>query len=245
MEIRRGLFHERCEVSNAALGKPGMTKEYRVKLPDPSLLLITDCRQARRPLQDIVTAALVAGCRWVSLREKDLPQDEQILLARARAPPAHAHGAMLMLHGEAALAKAAGADGVHLPSGSDPAAARGLIGPGKLMGVSIHTVTEAEAIDPAFVDYALAGPAFETASKPGYGPEIGRKGFFEIACAARVPVLAIGGINAARLGEFIAAGAAGVAVMGGVMRAADPAREVGALIATLQGSLAMSARGKF
>jgi len=60
-----------------------------------------------------------------------------------------------------------------------------------------------------------------------------------------VPVLVIGGINAARLGEFIAAGAAGVAVMGGVMRAADPAREVGALIATLQGSLAMSARGKF
>ena len=92
--------------------------------------------------------------------------------------------------------------------------------------MSIHTVTEAEAIDPACVDYALAGPAFETASKPGYGPEIGRKGFAEIARAARVPVLAIGGINAARVGELLAAGAAGVAVMGGVMRAADPAQEV-------------------
>ena len=94
---------------------------------------------------------------------------------------------------------------------------------------------------PAFVDYALAGPAFETASKPGYGPEIGRKGLAEIARAARVPVLAIGGINAARIGELIAAGAAGVAVMGGVMRAADPAQEVRALIATLKGSLAIRA----
>jgi thiamine-phosphate pyrophosphorylase len=56
-----------------------------------------------------------------------------------------------------------------------------------------------------------------------------------------VPVLAIGGINAARVGELIAAGAAGVAVMGGVMRAADPAQEVKALIATLKGSLAIRA----
>ena len=115
------------------------------------------------------------------------------------------------------------------------------IGPGKLVGVSIHTVTEAEAIAPAFVDYALAGPAFETASNPGYGPEIGHKGFAEIARTAPVPVLAIGGINAARIGELIAAGAAGVAVMGGVMRATDPAQEVKALIATLKGSLAIRA----
>jgi thiamine-phosphate pyrophosphorylase len=57
----------------------------------------------------------------------------------------------------------------------------------------------------------------------------------EIARAARVPVLAIGGINTARVGEVIAVGCAGVAVMGGVMRAADPAREVGALITTLNG----------
>jgi thiamine-phosphate pyrophosphorylase len=215
-----------------------------VQLPDPPLLLVTDRRQARRPLKDIVAEALRAGCRWVSLREKDLPQDEQILLARTLAPLARAHGAKLTLHGEAALAELAGADGVHLPAGVDPVASRTLVGAGKLMGVSIHTVTEAEAIDPAVVDYALAGPAFETASKPGYGPEIGRKGLAEIARAARVPVLAIGGINTARVGELIAAGAAGVAVMGGVMRAADPAQEVGALIATLTGSLAIRAPRK-
>ena len=206
-----------------------------MSLPDPPLLLVTDRAQARHPLAEIVAAALTSGCRWVSLREKDLPEDEQVPLFRSLLPVAHRYGARLVLHGEVALAKLAGADGVHLPAGGDAAAARARMGPGKLIGVSIHTVTEAEAIDPQAIDYALAGPAFETPSKPGYGPEIGRKGLYEIARASRAPVFAIGGINAARVGEVIAAGCAGVAVMGGVMRAVDPGLEVGALVATLQG----------
>jgi len=178
----------------------------------------------------------LAGCRWVSMREKDLSADDQIALARTLLPNARRHGARLTVHGDAALAKACGADGVHLPAGSDPARSRAMLGSGKLIGVSIHTVTEAEAIDPAAVDYAIAGPAFETASKPGYGPEIGRKGLAEIAHAARVPVLAIGGINVARVAEVLAAGPAGVAVMGGVMRAADPGQAMKALLATVAGT---------
>jgi thiamine-phosphate pyrophosphorylase len=216
----------------------------RVTLPNPPLLLVTDRRQARRPLPEIVAAALGAGCRWISLREKDLPEDEQVPLARLLLPMIRRHGAHLSIHGAAALAKLAGVDGVHLPSGADAAAARAELGRQKLIGVSIHTVTEAEAIDPAVVDYALAGPAFETVSKPGYGPEIGRKGLFEMARAARVPLLAIGGINTLRVAEVIAAGCAGVAVMGGVMRAADPSVEVGALVATLNGSQAIGGRGR-
>jgi thiamine-phosphate pyrophosphorylase len=204
-----------------------------MKLPAPPLLLVTDRHQAWLPLAEVVTAALAAGCRWVSLREKDLSEDDQIAQARTLLPIARRHGACLMLHGEAALAKHCGVDGVHLAAGSDPAAARKLLGPDKLIGVSIHTITEAEAIDPAAVDYAIAGPAYETASKPGYGPEIGRKGLAEIAGAARVPIVAIGGINPVRAAEVLAAGPAGIAVMGSVMRAADPAQEVRALLATV------------
>ena len=211
-----------------------------MRLPNPPLLVVTDRRQARRGLPETVGAALNAGCRWISLREKDLPDDEQVPLARLLLPLTRRHGAALTLHGEAELAKLAGVDGVHLSSGADPAAARVLLGPEKLVGVSIHTVTEAEAIDPATVDYALAGPAFETVSKPGYGPEIGRKGLAEMARICRVPLLAIGGINTLRVAEVLAAGCAGVAVMGGVMRAADPGSETGALVATLQGSAATS-----
>jgi thiamine-phosphate pyrophosphorylase len=64
----------------------------------------------------------------------------------------------------------------------------------------------------------------------------------DIIRAARVPVLAIGGITAPRVSEVVAAGAAGVAVMGGIMRAADPGREVSALIAALAAALARRAR---
>jgi len=210
-----------------------------MRIPDPPLLLVTDRRQARCTLDGIVAAAIAGGCRWVSLREKDLPEDEQALLARRLLPPIHAVAARLLIHGDAALAGLAGADGVHLSAGADAAAARARLGRDKLIGISIHSVGEATAIVPAHVDYALAGPAFETASKPGYGPEIGHKGLAEIACAAPVPVLAIGGINALRVPELIAAGAAGVAVMGGVMRASDPGTEVRGLIAALRGSPAI------
>ena len=204
-----------------------------MRLPDPPLLLITDRRQARWPLVEIVARAITVGCRWISVREKDLSESEQIALLRTLLPIASRYGARVSLHGEAALSKAANADGVHLSAQSDPIAARRLLGAGKLIGVSIHTVTEAEAIDPGVVDYAIAGPAFETTSKPGYGPEIGRKGLAEIAAAARVPILAIGGINAMRVSEVIAAGPVGIAVMGGVMRAADPRQEMKALLATV------------
>jgi len=204
-----------------------------MRLPDPPFLLVTDRHQVRLPLPDVVSAALEAGCRWVSVREKDLSEDDQVELAQSLLPIARRYGACLTLHGDAALAKASGSDGVHLPAGSDATAARKLLGPAKLIGVSIHTVTEVEAIDPEIVDYAIAGPAFETPSKPGYGPEIGRKGLSEIARAAPVPVLAIGGLNATRAAEVLAAGPVGIAVMGGVMRAVDPGREVRGLLSIL------------
>ena len=212
-----------------------------LRIPDPPLLVVTDRRQARRPLAEIVSAAVAAGCRWISLREKDLPEDEQALVARRLLPVARAAGARLLIHGDAALAGHAGTDGVHLSADADAAAARTRLGRDKLIGISIHSVGEAAAIDPVHVDYALAGPAFETPSKPGYGPEIGRKGLAEIARAAPVPVLAIGGVNALRVPELLAAGAAGVAVMGGVMRAADPATEIRGVIAALRGLQAADA----
>ena len=204
-----------------------------MKLPDPPFLLVTDRHQARRPLADIVRAALVAGCRWVSLREKDLSEDEQIALVRSLLPMIRRSGARLSLHGSAEFASQCNVDGVHLAAGRDPLAARQLLGPEKLVGVSIHTITEAESIDPAGADYAIAGPAFETPSKPGYGPEIGRRGLAEISAVARVPIIAIGGLNTTRAAEVMATGTAGIAVMGSVMRAADPEREVRALLMTI------------
>jgi thiamine-phosphate pyrophosphorylase len=209
-----------------------------VRLPAPPLLLVTDRRQACAPLEEILDAAFAAGCRWVSLREKDLPAAEQIALARSLHAVARRHGAKLTLHGAAKVARAAGLDGAHLPAGSDAAAARSMLGAEALIGISVHTTEEAAAALPEDLDYAVAGPAFETASKPGYGPALGSAGIDAMVGAARVPVIAIGGIEPSNLGQTLGAGAAGVAVMGGVMRAEDVGGAVRALLAALQAAQA-------
>jgi len=204
-----------------------------VRLPVPPLLLVTDRRQARLPLEEVVERACAGGCRWVSLREKDLPADAQVALARSLMPIAQRYGARLTLHGDAALACAAGLDGVHLSAHGDAAAARSMLGPPALVGISIHSAAEATALDPAVVDYAVAGPAYLTASKPGYGPALGPDGLAAICRAARVPVVAIGGIEPQNAAAVLAAGAAGIAVMGSVMRTDDPGRVIKDLLEAL------------
>jgi len=204
-----------------------------VRLPAPPLLLVTDRTQARLPLDEVIERGCAGGCRWVSLREKDLPADAQIALAGKLKPIAQRCGARLMLHGEPGLAQAARVDGVHLPAHGDAAAARALLGSHALIGISIHSVAEATALDPAAVDYAIAGPMFPTASKPGYGPALGPEGLAAICRAAAVPVIAIGGIEADNVTQVMAAGAAGIAVMGSVMRAAEPENVIIDLLALL------------
>ncbi len=202
-----------------------------MRLPEPPFLLVTDRRQARGDILDIATAAFEAGCRWVSLREKDLPQAEQNELLRALLVCARPFQAKVTLHGDPKLARDAGADGVHLAAGSDTAAARQVVGKDALVGLSIHKADAARRVDPAVVDYVIAGPVFETTSKPGYGPALGPEGLVLIAEASPVPVIAIGGVTFETLSDCLSAGAMGVAVMGGVMRAGDPGKEIGNLLA--------------
>lgn len=203
-----------------------------MKLPDPPLLLITDRKQARKPLGDILGAAFAAGCRWASVREKDLPIADQIALAQSLLPLAREFGARLTLHGEASAAQSAGVDGVHLAAGGDAAFARAALGPDALIGLSVHT--PAGAASTSAPDYIVAGPAFETASKPGYGPALNAAGIAAIATRSPVPVIAVGGIAAGNLPEIICAGASGIAVMGGVMRADDPSAEISDLLKGLR-----------
>jgi thiamine-phosphate pyrophosphorylase len=205
-----------------------------VKLPRPPLLIITDRKQAQAPLEDILAAAFAAGCRWASVREKDLPREDQVALARHLKALASDWGARLTLHGSAALAQDAGVDGVHLPAGANAAVARDLLGRRALIGISLHKEEEAKKLDPAVVDYAVAGPAYATASKPDHGPILGMLGIERIANATSIPIIAIGGITADAIAEMRVAGAVGVAVMGGVMRAGDPHREVESLVAALE-----------
>ena len=202
-----------------------------MKLPHPPLLLVTDRKQAKLPLFGVIEAALAAGCRWISLRERDLSEPEQADLVAQLLPVARRAGACMTLHGEPSLADKCGLDGVHLRAGSDPVSARRILGRSKLVGMSLHSVAEARAIDATIINYAIAGPAFETESKPGYGPALGRDALGEIARACATPVLAIGGIDPIRAPEALACGMSGLAVMGGIMRAADPGAEVRGILA--------------
>jgi thiamine-phosphate pyrophosphorylase len=203
-----------------------------VTLPDPPLLLITDRKQARKPLADVLAATFEAGCRWASVREKDLPLPEQIALAQSLLPIARQFGAKLTLHGDATAAQDAGVDGVHLPGGCNAAAARSTLGADALIGLSVHSPVDAAAT--ASADYVVAGPAYDTVSKPGYGPALQAAGIAAIVARSSVPVIAVGGITADNLPEIIQGGAAGIAVMGGVMRAADPGAEMRDLLAALR-----------
>jgi thiamine-phosphate pyrophosphorylase len=139
-----------------------------------------------------------------------------------------------MLHGDAHLAQAAGADGVHLSARGNCVAARAIVGPRAMIGLSIHSIGETAHLRGA--DYAIVGPVFATRSKPGYGRALGRAGLSAITKASSVPVIAIGGITVDTVPEVMASGASGIAVMGGVMRADNPKAEVWGLIAALKAS---------
>lgn len=200
-------------------------------LPDPPLLLITDRTQTQSPLDEVAEAVLQAGGRWISLREKDWPEAEQIAwIARLKAR-AHRFGACILLHGTARLAAAAGADGVHLASDQDALEARARLGPQAMIGQSIHSLDEARRADPAVLTYVVAGPAFVTPSKPGYGPTLETEGLRRLVEACRVPLLALGGIETHNIALCRAAQVAGVAVMGALMRTRDPGAHMRALIA--------------
>jgi thiamine-phosphate pyrophosphorylase len=202
-------------------------------IPSPPLLVISDRTLCRGDVIDTLAASFRGGARWVMLREKDLPPDALRDLARRLVAAAVPFGASVLINGDAELALEVGAAGVHLPQGRSVALARRLLGADALIGVSAHSPAEVRAAETAGADYATLSPMFPTESKPGYGPALGRDEFARIARDVKFPLIALAGIDAANAGGCIAAGAAGVAVMGGIMRARDPAAATAALISAI------------
>lgn len=201
---------------------------------DPPLCLVTDRRRFPAPAAGEVfaaaewralDAAITAGVGAVQLREKDL--DGRALLARATrlAERCREAGVRLLVNDRADVALAAGADGVQLPGDGLPvAAARALLGDGRLIGRSVHGAGELDAC--AAADFVLFGPVFDTPAKRAYGPPQGLERLAAVVRAATVPVLAVGGIVPERVGELLGTGAAGVAVIGAILDAPDPAAVV-------------------
>lgn len=189
-----------------------------------SLYLITDRAAASRPPADVVEECLAAGLRAVQLREKDLEARDLLALADTLREATQRHGARLIVNDRADVALAASADGVQRTHSSLPVSAlRGFTPPGFLVGASVHSEAEARDAAAQGADFIVFGPVYDTASKRSYGPPQGLAALEAVTHAVDRPVLAVGGLTPERVPEVLAAGAAGVAVIGAIYAAARPA----------------------
>jgi thiamine-phosphate pyrophosphorylase len=202
---------------------------------DLRLIVVTDRRLAApRPLLDIVAAALGAGAPAIQLRDKHAAARDLAELAAAMLPLVRAAGARLFINDRLDVALATGADGVHLGPDDIPVdAARRVAPPGFLVGYSADSPAAALSAAAAGASYIGCGAVFGTTTKAeAAGERIGTARLDKVARAVSIPVVGIGGIEPANIARVAATAAAGAAVVGAVMTAADPAAVVRTLLAS-------------
>jgi thiamine-phosphate pyrophosphorylase len=166
---------------------------------------------------------VAAGAPAIQLREKGLDTVGLYRLAETLLTMTRKAGAALLINDRVDVAMALGADGVHLTRKSlPPREVRSLVGSRMLIGISCHGLEDVrEAVDGG-VDFVVLGPIYATLSKAPYGPPLASGILREARRVCPLPILAIGGIKAARVPEVVGAGADGVAAISAVLAAPDP-----------------------
>jgi thiamine-phosphate pyrophosphorylase len=188
-------------------------------------------------MEEVICAGVEGGVNAVVLREHDLPAGDLYDLAVTLRYVLRGH-ALFLVNDRVDIALATGADGVHLPERSLPGkAVRALAGESCLIGRSVHNVEVSRHAEADGLDYVQAGAVFQTASHPGQ-PAAGLELIRAVAGAVHLPVIAVGGIDASNVGDVIAAGADGVAVISAVWDAPDPRAAARTLRAALDESYA-------
>jgi thiamine-phosphate pyrophosphorylase len=187
-----------------------------LELPKPIIYPITS--GATRTPEDIlplVEAAVAAKVPLFQIREKMLPARVLFELTVRAAEITRGSETRLLVNDRSDIARAAGADGVHLTSQSLPAeVVRETCGREFLIGVSIHSLDEARAARSGGANFVVFGPVFETESKREFGAPQGLNKLAEVANELRgFPVIAIGGITLENAGACFKAGASGVAAI--------------------------------
>ena len=200
----------------------------------PPLYAIVDPLDTGRSPVDLAVALLAGGARVLQLRLKAAGAGEVLGVARAMREHTRRAGALLIVNDRADVARACGADGVHLGQDDLPiAAARAILPPGTLVGLSTHDVDQARAGAAAGADYQGVGPIFATASK---ADALAARGLALVRAARAVtslPLVAIGGITPETAPAVRQAGADAVAMIASLVRADDVAARVRAVLARL------------
>lgn len=192
---------------------------------DLRLIVITDRLQAApRNITDVVSAALTAGAPAIQLRDKGADARRLLEEADALLPLVREHGARLFINDRLDVALLAGADGVHLgPDDLPVAAARRIVPADFLIGCSADDPEVARAAERDGASYIGCGAVFGTSSKPeASGERIGTQRLDLVARAVDIPVVGIGGITTANVGEIAATAASGFAVISAIMSDPDP-----------------------
>jgi len=185
----------------------------------PELLLISDhARFEGEAFFNTVEAALKGGADAVLAREKQMDSARLLAFCARLRRLTRAYDARLLVHTQADVARAVGADGVHLASpdlAEIPVMRRWVDDAGMTISASCHNASELRAAADGGADFALLSPVFPTASHPG-APHLGAACFMELARDCSLPVLALGGINADNRAELTGFP---VAVIGGLLGA--------------------------
>ena len=200
----------------------------------PPLYAIVDPLDTGRDPAALAAALLRGGARLVQLRWPGASARELLGAALAIRPLARAAGALFLVNDRPDVARAAEAEGVHLGQYDLPvAAARRVLGAGRLIGVSTHDPGQARAAEAAGADYLGVGPVYATATKPDALAPRGLALVSAVRAAVRCPLVAIGGITPETAAAVRAAGADAVAMIGALVRAPDPEAAVRDVLARL------------
>jgi thiamine-phosphate pyrophosphorylase len=177
-----------------------------------------------RLLAECVEAAVDGGVTMVQLREKTASTREFYDVGVELRRVTHARNIPLVVDDRVDVALAIGADGVHLGQSDMPiAAARRIAGSRLFIGITARSAAEAKDAEAAGADYIGAGAVFATSTKTDTGAAIGVDGIAKICAAVHIPVVAIGGVKPEHTAALVKAGAAGVAVVSGILSRNDVA----------------------
>jgi thiamine-phosphate pyrophosphorylase len=208
-------------------------------LPRGLYALCDDSLRPELPLADKAALLLQGGARVLQLRMKRTPLREALEAARAVAQACHRAGALLLVNDRVDLALLSGADGVHVGDEDlPPAEARALLGPGRLVGVTVRDAAGAARALAAGADHVGLGPVFATGTKVVAAPTLGLARLAEEVRASPLPVVAIGGVGLANIEGVAAAGAHCAAVASDALLARDVAERVRALTRAFDRGLA-------